>query len=127
MAELRSLDLNWTGVRGHGLAQLRGLKGLNYLNLEDTPLEEPSSIAELVGLMGLTLRGCPIDDSAMGVLSRMTRLKSLVIDRSNISDVGLAYMAGMERLNYLTLSGCKVTPAGVAALQATRPRMVIKR
>jgi hypothetical protein len=66
-------------------------------------------------------------DARLEHLKRLTRLKKLILIRSNITDVGLEHLSGLTSLRELDLNGTKVTDAGVKKLQQALPNCRITR
>ena len=81
------------------LAHLKGLKGLQWLDLEVSNITD----AGLVHLKGLT------------GLQRLTL-------SSTITDAGLVHLKGLTALRELNLRGTKITDAGAASLRKALPK-----
>lgn len=121
------------GITDSGLANLRGLKNLRFLDLRnesftpDEPKEPRITDAGLKHLMGLTkleslnLQGQLITDKGLEHLSGMTELHTLSLSFSGISDAGLKHLEGLQKLQRLHIYSNRVTPQGLAALKAKLP------
>jgi hypothetical protein len=51
----------------------------------------------------------------------------LNLDRTGVTNAGLAHLKGMKELDELVLTNTKVTDAGVAKLQAALPKCTIRQ
>jgi RND family efflux transporter MFP subunit len=88
LVSLEDLDLSRTWITGKGLASLAPLSRLRKLQLSGCRRLEISSLetlARLPHLESLTLYNCPIDDSAVETLKKLTSLRELFLDRQRIS------------------------------------------
>lgn len=98
--DLYSLSLAFCSVYDDDLVHLRGLHGLQQLDLTDTLVEGHG----LVHLQG------------------MIALRRLWLGYSSLTDAGLAHLHQMMSLAHLDLSGCGVSRDGVDALRKALPR-----
>ena len=94
------MDFNASEVTDADLIHLKGLKRLEILNFTDTKITDAgldllNGSGVLASLHALVLSGTEITDAGISVNMGATRLKSLVIDRTNISDAGLAHLKGL--------------------------------
>ncbi len=64
----------------------------------------------------LDLRGAPIDDASLSVVSELEHLTRLHLERTSITDGALAHLQGLQRLEYLNLYGTDVSDDGIARL-----------
>lgn len=64
-----------------------------------------------------------VDDLGIKNLSGLTRLESLNLGHTEVSDIGA--IKGLTRLTELNLTGTKVTPSVIASLQAALPNCKI--
>jgi hypothetical protein len=97
LAVLEGLDLSFCSrVTDAGLAHLRGLHSLRFLDL----------------------RGCRVTDAGLGHLGGLTSLRHLnLAGCEQVTDAGLTHLRGLTSLRHLELWGCRVTDAGLAHLQ----------
>jgi hypothetical protein len=69
---------------------------------------------KFVDLTSIDLRGAKDVDATLQKLGGLRALQELTLDRSDVTDHGLAYLAGMARLERLSLRYAAVTDAGLA-------------
>ena len=91
--DLKDVDfhLSGTSLTDEGLAQVKQLKSVVWLNL----------------------KGTKITDAGLANLAELKSLKRLHLELTGIGDAGMAHLAGLENLEYLNLYGTKVTDAGL--------------
>ena len=94
--DLKDVDfhLSGTGLTDAGLAHVKQLKNVVWLNL----------------------KGTKITDAGLAQLAESKSLKQLHLEQTGIGDAGVAHLAGLENLEYLNLYGTKVTDAGLKSL-----------
>lgn len=122
-----SLDGN-PGIKGPGLANIRELRQLRRLNIENTKLDDADLIpvARLTSLTYMNLFYTPITDVGLGHLGNtvnlealytsggMTRLERLDLGGTRVAD--LSPIRGLSRIGMLMLSRTSVTDSGLAHL-----------
>ena len=139
MAGLESLGLvRCPRITGAGMAHLDGLKHLEVLSLEGSPVGDDGmksvaghdslrrlylgwpvsrkGLAELVRLKSLdelTIYGNLKDDDFVPI-GQMTNLKSLRFAIGGLTDEGLRHLSNMTRLRSLNLTESQATDAGMA-------------
>jgi internalin A len=143
LANLQSLYLNETAVTGAGLAHLKDLKNLRRLYLADSAATDDGvrSLRGLPRLEVLDLSWTKITSAGLGPLKALNRLqdlhldgiaddailrrlaeldnlRSLSLNRSEVTDAGLVQLGRLRKLTKLELAGTKVTDAGLARLKA---------
>jgi len=91
--DLKDVDfhLSGTGLTDAGLAHVKQLKNVVWLNL----------------------KGTKITDAGLAELKDMKSLKRLHLELTGIGDAGVAHLAGLDELEYLNLYGTKVTDTGL--------------
>ena len=102
-----------------GLADLKGLTWVPFLNLSDTQITD-AGLAHLAGLTSLhtlDLSATQITDAGLAHLEGLTSLKSLELSDTQITDAGLAHLKALTSLETLGLWGTKITDAGLAHLK----------
>jgi hypothetical protein len=99
------LSLARTKVTDAGLAALKPLQRLTFLDLTDTA----------------------ITDAALKELKGFPQLATLILSRTKVTDEGLAELKGLPALRSLNLMGTKVTNAGVAELKKDAQRLRVTR
>lgn len=111
---LKSLFLNYSGVRDVDLARLVNLSALEELNLDSCPIGD-WAIAHLAdnnvtpNLTSLDLADTDLTDNGMAHLPKFEQITRLSLFYCNISNVGLQYMAGMKNLEVLNLDSRDVS------------------
>ncbi len=81
--------------------------------------EDMHRLARLVSVRQLDLRGNPIDDSNLIVLSTYRSIRWLYLGQTNISDVGMEHLLPLGRsLETLDLQQTQVTSAGISQLNS---------
>jgi hypothetical protein len=126
---IESLNLSLGTVRAElkseGLARLGRLSRLKVLTI-DQPLTEEgvAQISRLTDLECLSTSFKLTDDSALALLERLPRLKTLLIIEESwfiplakISDAWLTRLGRLHQLNHLHLGGSGITDAGLAHLK----------
>lgn len=118
MEGLDYLDLSGTKVTGPGLRHLVGLTKLTYLVLRSCRIDEEhlQTLQRIPNLRYLDLCGSGISDSGLQHLASLNMLEGLLLQQSLISDSGLDHLVGLRRLRKLWLSQTSITDAGVARL-----------
>jgi len=114
LAGLEKLDLSETVISGKGLAELSRLKHLKSLNLRFCRALRSADLAPLVelpALEDLSLADCRINDEAADTLKKLTKLRTLNVDRTGMS-------SDVIRELQRTIPRTRVSPAGVQ-IQAT--------
>jgi hypothetical protein len=131
-AESVSLDSLLRQVDAAGLARLTGIPGLRSLVIPphaapDIPDDQLlAGIAALTSLQELHLSDPGITDAGMPRLRALRGLRRLRLDGTGITDAGLAELGTWEaNLEFVGVGGTRVTPAGVAALRASRPGLTV--
>ena len=68
------------------------------------------------GVTSVDLRESRVTDEGVNSLSMCTKLESIYLDGTGITDATLQRLAGFPKLKLLTLGKCKITAAGLEAL-----------
>jgi len=80
-------------------------------------------------VISVELPGRAIDDAKLAellpLLKSLPKLNSLVLVSNQVGDGGVQLLAELPNLTIVYLAGTKVTPAGIAKLQAARPQLTI--
>ncbi len=93
LAGLEELDLSETWIDGKGLAELARLKHLKWLTLRYCRRLRSADLAPLVelpALENLSLNDCRINDEAVETLKKLTRLKTLKLERTGVSAAAIS-------------------------------------
>jgi hypothetical protein len=67
----------------------------------------------------------PVEDGDVADLADLAELKWLVLDNTNVSDVGLAFFYRLTKLRRLYVRGSRVTAEGVQRLQQALPNVKV--
>jgi hypothetical protein len=121
--DLQILDLRLTGVGDEGVAHLKNLTKLRFLNLfrsqlTDTGLTYLNRMSELETLL---IGGTKVSDKGMVHLKSFKKLKKVSLFDTQVGDAGLDQLAGLAKLQVLLLGKSQVTEAGIKRIEAARP------
>jgi hypothetical protein len=116
-------------ITGTGLAHLRHLTRLRFLDLLGHPITDDGlrRLHSLTELETIDLRNTEITDKGLEQLTRFKRLRHVALDNTRISDAGLEHLGNLLHLQRLVLRNTKVTDDGVQNLQAVLPNCKIVR
>lgn len=130
LAKLAPLPLNWylnlcdTAIGNSGVANLRGLRGLQFLYLSGTRITD-AALATLAKnqkrLAHLELSGTAITSAGLAHLARLPVLEKLDLSDCAIDDDAIDELVRCKSLYVLKLTGTKITPAGIARLRKALP------
>ncbi len=119
--ELDAVALNSNQkVDNAGLAHLKGLTHLKYLDLGNMQQVSDAGLEHLKGLANLTelrLGSTRISDAGLVHLTGLTNLTRLNLSSSQVGDAGLVHLTGLTSLTELNLANARVTDAGVVHLK----------
>ncbi len=117
LSRLRYLDINHgEGVTDAGFRHLAGLTALQRLGLPGTQVRSLEPLAGASELMTLTLNSAPLTDASLAPLARLTRLRGLAIADADLTDAGLVHLEPLTGLISLTLSGTRITDASLTQI-----------
>ena len=113
-----SLSLERTHVTDQGVAMLAPLENLRLLSLEDTAVvgyglcELPSPPEDIY------LDGCPVtDDAVKKMATHLPGLRRLALKNTAVTDDCLAALAELTKLESLRLTRTQVTDKGIASFR----------
>ncbi len=72
----------------------------------------------------LDLSGSPLTDASAAVLASLP-VRALVLDGTALTDAGLATLATTTTAGQVYVANTRVTPAGIAAFRAARPKTIL--
>jgi hypothetical protein len=100
-----SLWLQTTRITGDGLAALRGMQNLHFLDLTGTPLEDAdiAHIAAIPGVNQVYVARTGISDAALSGLSQIPNLSFVCIDATQATPQGIAGLAQCPKLQLVTV------------------------
>ena len=127
MTDLLIQDFSITGQSGLYIRQMEALTNLQIFRCENF---DSSGVLALGGLKlnRLTLRGLPVDDSAMAVFAELTTLRRLFLNElHSVSDAGLANLVHLQDLEILDIWESPITDRTlevIASLPALKTLML---
>ena len=83
-------------------------------------------VAKLTQLKGLYLEGTDITDAGLKEVAKLKQLNFLALNLTQITDAGLKEAAKLKQLRFVNLEDTKVTEPGVAQLQKALPKCNIR-
>lgn len=127
---LTSVVIERAGVTDAVLRDLEGLRNLKVLTINTSVAFTGRGLEKLACLPGLEdaifyWTGC--GDAVAEVLSTCPRLRQAHLERTMLSDAGLAKLAKVASLKKINLGGCLVTDGGLAAFRQALPECEILR
>jgi hypothetical protein len=111
----------YDNVSDAGLAHLKGMTGIEVLELADEPIAD-AGLAHLSGIRTiriLSVDNTPVTDAGLAHLRGLNRLEELSVEKTRITDAGLVHLKGLP-LEGLSLASTGVTDAGLAELSAIK-------
>ncbi|WP_419189566.1 leucine-rich repeat domain-containing protein [Stieleria marina] len=148
LPNLRDLWLNGTRVTHRGLAQVKRMPKIRKLILTGLDLKGPGlfHLTEMPTLEYISLKHSTCDDSCLRAISRLTQVKSLGLDDTQVTDAGMAqldtltfsletlwltndnisdesiqHLEKLVAMKQLYLTGTQVTPQGLAEIRNSLP------
>ena len=139
LTRLKSLALGRSGISESAMGILRLLSTLEFLDLSGPVVSQRrgrasgamqdsvlSAIAALEKLRTLKLGHSDIDAYGLRKLAVLDKAEKLGLEGcARVNDEAMKELAAWKSLKYLDVQETKVTPAGVAGLQAARPGIQI--
>jgi sugar lactone lactonase YvrE len=139
---LRRLELSGTAVTSAGLAHLKGLTGLEWLNVcltavDDRGLEHLAGLTRMRRMVvcsskitgsgfdhlqgmkqieSINLHSSPASDEGLRAIGKLTSLRRLEIVHTNVTDKGLKHLAGLVNLRQLHVASHDTTEAALPFL-----------
>jgi Leucine-rich repeat (LRR) protein len=116
---LRRLVLGKTDVSDRGLVYLKGLTKIKLLDLEDTCVSDRGllNLLNMKDIEYLSLNGTKVSGSGLRALKPSNgRLNALGLERTYFSDMNVSVLADLHHINTLFIDRTSVTDAGVAKL-----------
>lgn len=117
LKSLQFLSLDDAKITDEGLKPLRELTSLETLKLSDTKItnEGLKELKDLKGLQWLCLPGTNITE--IKELKALTNLRMLMLSNTRVTDGGLKGVEELTKLQKLYLSDTKITDAGLKGLK----------
>ena len=120
LPDLRKIDLSHTKISDLGLAHLRPLKNVVYLNCFYCSYITDGGVAFLkdwVNLEYLNVRGSEVTSRVFEHLAKMKNLQTLDVGFSRVNDDGFDALASLEHLEELHIGGDKMTGLALPSLR----------
>lgn len=120
LPDLRKIDLSHTKISDLGLAHLRPLKNVVYLNCFSCSYITDGGVAFLkdwVNLEYLNVRGSEVTSRVFEHLAKMKNLRTLDVGFSRVNDDGFDALASLEHLEELHIGGDKMTGLALPSLR----------
>ena len=118
-ADLETLKLAETGIRGYGFKSISSNKKLSTLAFGYSQVDDESAQAlmNIVSLRELGATGVSgFTDKGLGYLKNLTSIHTLELAGTSISDQGISLLANFDRMHCFDLAGTKVTANGLYGL-----------
>ncbi len=95
-----------------------GLDQVTEINADGSGVTKNAfgAIEKLTNLRQLRLASTKIDNEACQKIAQVTSLEVLVLNSTQVNDVGVAALSGLQNLKHLELNNCLLTPNGFAAI-----------
>ena len=113
-------------IKQRGIAIVPVAQNSNYLSASfvavDSVIEKDLQLLEPIKnqLIWLKLGHSKITDGNLAVVSRLTSLTRLYLERTSISDKGIAQLKNLSQLQYINLAGTTVTAKGLTELKGLK-------
>lgn len=116
--KLEWLNLYRCRIGDEGMKHLAKLKSLQHLPVGETGISDSglAHVRDLRQLLYLGLRGNKITDQGLRQLRRLVRLQGLYLGETQIRDKGLRHLTGLTQLRQLWLNDTAVTDASIGLL-----------
>jgi Leucine-rich repeat (LRR) protein len=88
---------------------------------------EATLLQALTKLESLSLNNTLVSDAGLAHLQVLTQLRNLYLGNTQVSDTGLQHLEGLTQLENLYLSNTQVSDAGLDGLQKALPNLTIFR
>ncbi|HEX7377073.1 MAG TPA: HEAT repeat domain-containing protein, partial [Pirellulales bacterium] len=147
LRSLRDLVLYGTQVTDAGLAHLQSLTTLEDISLPDgvtlkgltllggltviDPAPRSTSDADLPPLLSLTrlrtlgLSHSSITDHGLETVGKLSSIEDLDLRRTQVTDAGLAHLKSLSKLRFLWLEDTRVSKRGVEQLKESLPDLTV--
>lgn len=119
LSNLVFLSLSSTQITGTTISQLAPLKQLRRLELGRNLIKKENlvQLLQLPQIERLGLQGCRINDEDLDTICKLENLAALLLlDNTQITDLGLKKIASLKKLYYLEISHAQITPNGLKYL-----------
>jgi hypothetical protein len=128
LRELKGIDLGGTDITDDGLKLLLAMPNLVWIYLDGTKVKGPgiSYLRKHKHLMMLELNGCTILPIGYQELLQLRFLQSLGLRNSGTTDADLELLSGLSRLGILRLNKTEVSDEAVNRFQLSHPSCTIE-
>jgi repressor of nif and glnA expression len=123
------VSLRKTKVTDAGLVHLKGLTGLEELDLGKTEVTDVGlkHLKGLNNLQWLGLAGTKVTDAGLKHLQGLTKLQWVGLAGTKVTDAGLEHLKRLTKLQSLYLGDTRVTNEGVKKFQQALPTCYVFR
>ena len=111
LTKLQSLQLQSLHFSGSGLKYLTQAKGLDSLTLSNNPSWDNANahlLTELPLLQEIIFDYSPVDDVTLSKLKNHEKLRTIHLNNTQISFIGLQEFKKLKQLSHLAVSGCEL-------------------
>lgn len=120
LQRLQSLRLSNVEIGDSMMSTLSVMPGLVSLDVSDTDCRD-DALSLMNNVRHLSVSGTQITDRGINYLQDSQCLKSLIVERTSLTDEALPVIAGIASLVAVCLGGTGVSGQGVRWLRTTRP------
>jgi hypothetical protein len=126
LPNLRKLVLNRSGVSDKELTEITGCAQLRVLIMPEAQVTDAGlkAVEKLPRLETLDVSDNPrVTDKAAAAIKTLARLENLYLNKTGLTDKGLAELRPLEALRDLTVAGTKVTATAAEAFAEQMPNL----
>lgn len=120
LEQVRTVDLDKSGVSDADMQVIGKLRGVRTLNLNDTSVSDDGleAIRSWRKLTYLGLMKSQVTSRGLRHLEELQSLDSLILENTSVNDDGAASIAKLRSLKTLSLGGTKITSASIPPLSS---------
>lgn len=124
---LKCLVLEGTKVTAEGIVPVQSLASLEVLAIGRIPVDDAflKKMSRMTRIESLDLGSTAVTDAGLAYLQPLP-LRDLSLERTGVSDAGLKYIAKFPAIEEVDVSGTRVTPDGIQRLQSLKPNLDIR-
>lgn len=107
-------------ARKDGLIDIKFFERISFILVDGKAVTDADlahwQLSRLPNLNGVSLDRTAVTDTGLAQLSGLTNLREVSVNGTAVSDAGLVYLDGLTNLDYALLAGTAVTDAGLVHL-----------